>query len=372
MFNYSKVNSLLFNQSAGDDYVEFSNADKKTWLLPQKNMRTALNIYQPSGIRGKLLKQLLPIFKTIKYFQKSIKLEFKSITLKSNFTELLNNVFKTNNIEYSIFGGTPSKHQKATIQLFKKKQIIGYCKFSDNVEIKSIFRHEQKVLDYLQNLEVKNVPSCLYRDTIIGETDVFIQSTLKTNKSRVTHKWTDEHWFFLRNLRNKTKQKIPFEQTDFFNTLLLLESNSTYLVDSDKSLVLQTIEEIRMYYQNNNYNFSLYHGDFTPWNTFAGKDGLYVFDFEYSRLSYPQYLDYFHFITQISIFEKGYDANKIFKSFLRNKKYLSNYFDHLHYAYTSYLLDIISLYLERDKGVYTSDTTKCLNIWFELLKLLQK
>jgi len=42
------------------------------------------------------------------------------------------------------------------------------------------------------------------------------------------------------------------------------------------------------------------HGDFAPWNTRAGKHGLYVFDWEYASWKAPILWDIFHFRTQVA------------------------------------------------------------------------
>jgi hypothetical protein len=42
------------------------------------------------------------------------------------------------------------------------------------------------------------------------------------------------------------------------------------------------------------------HGDFAPWNTRAGDQGLYVFDWEYASWEAPILWDIFHFRTQVA------------------------------------------------------------------------
>jgi hypothetical protein len=42
------------------------------------------------------------------------------------------------------------------------------------------------------------------------------------------------------------------------------------------------------------------HGDFAPWNTRAGNQGLYVFDWEYASWEAPILWDIFHFRTQVA------------------------------------------------------------------------
>lgn len=41
--------------------VTVGNADGKRWVMPVGNLRTALCLYQPGAMKGKLLKALLPV-----------------------------------------------------------------------------------------------------------------------------------------------------------------------------------------------------------------------------------------------------------------------------------------------------------------------
>ena len=42
-------------------FVLFKNHDEKEWLIPLKNMKIGLEIYEPSAIKGKILKKGLPL-----------------------------------------------------------------------------------------------------------------------------------------------------------------------------------------------------------------------------------------------------------------------------------------------------------------------
>ena len=44
-----------------DNYIRITNKDKKIWILPSRNLKVALCLYQPSSVKGKALRQLLPV-----------------------------------------------------------------------------------------------------------------------------------------------------------------------------------------------------------------------------------------------------------------------------------------------------------------------
>ena len=58
-----QVDSILERfliKGTGKHLYRFSNADNKTWLMPAHNMQVAMNLYQPSGRNGKIMKALFP------------------------------------------------------------------------------------------------------------------------------------------------------------------------------------------------------------------------------------------------------------------------------------------------------------------------
>ena len=66
------LNNIL-DFTGGEKFYRFGNADGKYWIVPARSMRTALNLYQPSGIKGKLVKALLPFLHWMTPVRKEIK-----------------------------------------------------------------------------------------------------------------------------------------------------------------------------------------------------------------------------------------------------------------------------------------------------------
>ena len=58
------LNSIV-TVGLGDKFYRFTNADAKTWVVPANNISIAMCLYQPSGIKGKLLKSLFPLLHNI-------------------------------------------------------------------------------------------------------------------------------------------------------------------------------------------------------------------------------------------------------------------------------------------------------------------
>jgi hypothetical protein len=96
---------------------------------------------------------------------------------------------------------------------------------------------------------------------------------------------------------------------------------------------------------------------------------LFVFDFEYAKKTFPPFLDRYHFYTQVCIHEKKWNAEEIFYNYLnKNDVIFKNTKNSI--LFMSYLLSIISLYLDREKLNFYN--FKEASIWIELLNLINE
>lgn len=351
-------------------FFEFRNSDQKRWLIPATHMRTGFNLYQPSGLKGKLLRAVFPLAKRFRSVQKIAGAEINHCRLKEELHRVLCEAFGVNDLEFSLFGGTPSKHQKITIQLFRGKKILGYAKISDNEEIIAYFRHEQNLLDKLNQKGIINTPRCVCLKEIGDGQTIFVQDSQKSNRSKVVHRWTNQHWSFLTGLHEKTAESLSFEKSDFYASMIRLEQHIAFVPELHQATITEVLRNVIQHYQNKTVAVCFYHGDFTPWNTFMEKGKLFVFDFEYAQQSYPPYLDWFHFFTQVSIFKHHLNSDQIITRFQAKQKELSRYFPDPSFAYRCYLLDIISFFTNRDQGRYTNDVQKNLKTWCQLIDKL--
>ena len=201
------LNKIL-DFSGGEKFYRFGNNYGKYWIMPALGMRTAMNLYQPSGSKGKLVKSLLPCQHFFTPVRKVIHAEKLHCRLNGDLRELLCKVFDTRNIEFSIFEGTPSIHQKITIQLSMGKHILGYCKASESNDIKELFDKEHEILAWMKERGVTDIPQALFCGTLGNGVHLFVQSTAKTTSSTIIHKWDGLHKEFLAQLHGRAKQKM--------------------------------------------------------------------------------------------------------------------------------------------------------------------
>ncbi len=364
------MNQLIFNISGNDLFYRIVNADGKIWYIPDKQTRLALQLYQPSSINGKLLKSCFPVIKRFAFVLDLLGISVHKYGVQSFLFDFLCELFKVQNVEIALFCGTPSIHQKITMQVTEGANILGYCKISEKQEVKALFKYEEDIFKMLHDNGITNTPQCLYNGALQDETHIFAQTTTKTSRSKVLHQLSAIHWDFLSQLHQKTKTSLPFEKSDFYQSLNLLKQNLSYLSAASAKSVSASITMVKKYYEGKEMMFSFYHADFTPWNMFLEKGELFVFDWEYAKRTFPPFLDAFHFLTQVCIFEQHKNAEGIIATYRANRHIFAKYFDNPDFSYQCYLLGIISFYLHRDEGQVCGSIEKSLDIWIHLIEIL--
>lgn len=350
--------------TGGERFYRFGNSDGKYWIVPARGMRTAMNLYQPSGIKGKMVKTLLPCLHLLAPVRKAIKAETINCRLKSELHSLLCKVFDVQEIGFAIFEGTPSVHRKITMQLSCRGKILGYCKLSDSNDIKALFVKESEMLNVLCNNGVAGIPKALHCGTLSNGTHVFVQSTEKRASSEVVHEWSALQEEFLVQLHERTKAKVLFEESGYYTTLAMLEEHIDWLpTNIDSSVVAKAIDAVKKRLCGTKLEYSVYHGDFTPWNMFANGRRLFVFDFEYAAPGYPAGIDRYHFFTQTAMFEKHWGASEIIAYMESNA---GEWIDRQMYA--MYLLDVISRFTMREGGKVEGCAATPFGLWGRLLE----
>lgn len=354
----------------GGRFIRFSNSDGKRWIMPLRDMRTAMNLYQPSGIKGRLVKRLLPYLYQFPLINSLIHSEIVRVKIDSKIWVKIKKVLNTDDFQFAIFEGTPSVHKKATVQIWQKSKILAYCKVSDSDEVGVLFERESHILSNLHSAGINPIPQSLSYEKTDGF-HLFIQSTVKTKHSNTVHRWRQQHWDFLALLHERTKCKCRFEDSDLAKSIVSLEGCLDNLPQEDATIIKQAIDVVWTYYQGREVEFSAYHGDFTPWNIFFERDNIFVFDFEYAGYSCPPYMDMFHFINQVAIIERQYSAIKIYEYFLEEIAQCNYVIKNFTVDYLSYLLYIISFYYRignRDFG--PNDNGYCQ--WLSVINIVVK
>lgn len=334
-----------------DTYYQIANSDGKIWIMPDMNMDIGMLLYQPSGWKGKILKKYFPYFCRFEIVRDVLHVRKCECPVDDKLACLLKQIFNSDKLGYSWFGGTPNKHQKITIQIFKGEQILGYCKLTSSIGIQKLFEYEQNYLNWLKSKGIEHIPSCLYCGEIEYGKYIFIQSTEKSLYSKVNHELGEKELHFLTDFENKTLCCIPYIDSEQYKSVERLKSYM-HLFNTENRISMDVlIKKVEEYYSSKTtYTFAAYHSDFTPWNMIVENNRLFVFDFEYAKYSFMPYLDIFHYIFQTAMFEKKRNAVKIYQYILKVQKKYTEYFDDYFISLALYLIDVVGFYMERDCG----------------------
>jgi hypothetical protein len=356
---------LLVPREGGARFYRLQNADGKVWLMPARRMRLAMELYQPSGRNGKLLKRWFPVLHGLVPVRRALHAEVTERAWSEAMAQRLAEVFGKEPVEAAVFCGTPCVHQKFTLQLCRHGRILGYLKATASEEVAALFRGEQRVLDELCRRGMTDIPQCLFCGELgAGGVTLFVQSTVKTRGARTVHEWGPGQEEFLHRLTECTRRTLPFEESDFCATLRSLQEHLSWLPESvDRQRVAEVCGRLLAQGAGRTVEYAAYHADFTPWNMFLEHGRLFVFDWEYARLSYPPGLDRYHFFTQTGIFERRWDVED-FRRYLQSPE--AGWVNREDYI--CYLMDIIARFTVREKGRVKGDVERCFNVWNGILE----
>lgn len=340
------LSNIFFEEPDGEIYYDILNSQGKEWLIGSKDIRTAFEIYQPTAIKGKILKSFFPCVYRLPFIYSMLHIKRQRLRLEPELEGILKRTFG-NDVSISCFGGTPCVHQKAVIQIYKDSKILGYCKVTNSLEVGCLFDKECEDLNYLHKRGVDSIPKVLFRCDLKG-LKLFCQSSVKDRNGQTVDRITEKHWLFLENVYKKTATVMKFEETDYYALLKSVRKKCGSFEKSNLEIIRRACELISEKYNNTIVEFGFYHGDFTPWNTVLENGKIKVFDFEYAKRTYPPYLDAVHYLLQKNFFVDGLsDVNQIYSSYKEssiwkkfgNKRTLE--------MMIMYLLEIINLYLSR-------------------------
>jgi len=359
----------LFNEGAGKEYLEFYNSSGHHFFIPIIDIRKGLMLYHASRIKGKLFKSLLPF---IGYFPKRfVRSRVKKVTLQESVLlhKILVEAFGESEPVIAISCGTPGVHQKITLQVSNRKQVLGYCKISDKEEVGALFQEESELLKHLYFQRLEHIPQVLFCQEFSLGITAFIQTAVK--KDRPVNGKKDERliWEFLTELNTKTSGNITFEESDYFRDLQEMKIDMSVYGLKGAALLERSIIEVEDYFRTHITNFSVFHGDLTTWNTYIHQNKLYVFDWEYSKRSFPPFLDFFHFFTQCAFFEWRWNSQKTFREFCLRITKIKKYIPNPSLYYKAYLLYIIKFYMARSKK--EPDLELKSGYWIEILAALE-
>jgi thiamine kinase-like enzyme len=193
---------------------------------------------------------------------------------------------------------------------------------------------------------------------------------------------TELHMSALSEMHRKTATPILLEHGEFYAGLKRrvdwLETKVNHTV---YSIFKASLARVLSHIGHTDIPHGVCHRDFTPWNTKVVNDTLYVFDWEWSLLEAPPFIDLFHFLTTVHIFINQYDAEQIVERlFHEDTNVIIRYAKEIGvddpdlwtFFLILYLVDILTFYSEADvlEAKKDSFVNREYRVRFEVLKML--
>lgn len=351
----------------GSNYYILNGGDNKVWLLPLANVRRGMEIYTASSLKGVILKILLPWTIKIPFVQWFLSIEKIHLSLKQDVQSVLDGICSEPVLSMYMGNAMYPQNRKVIVQIANNSKVLGYAKFGLEEIILVTFCKEVNTLKLLEHKGIQGIPRVLWSGKV-GQVEGFIQSTNRKGGEQTIYTLKNEHWDFLKKLKDATRKEVDYASSSYSN---IMHSFGETLIDTEwrcKDMLLGCIERIDRHYTEHKFLVCFSHGDFTPWNVCYNKGDLFVFDFEYAQEDFPIAMDVFHYVTQVGILVKNADAEEIFQDVMNYSGQLKEFVEDIKFSYIQYLLYIIAFYYNRMGNQLSEDERSC-KIWIKLIEL---
>lgn len=358
---------IFKKNEAGKEYIIFQHSDK-TWVLPNDSLETALEMYQPSTMRGKVLKSCVKLFHNTESILKKFGAKKERLCMKPEILLHLQELIGECDFFVAAYMGdtTTKQNNKVTLQVYNTQRVFCYAKVSEEPEVLENFSREIDSLKYLEEKGVTNIPKVLGDKEIQG-LRIFVQSTDKPLKQQVRLEFGKNQIEFIENIVKKTKTDVKYETSQFYESIQYLKSVVAEFEKQEQTVIEAAIRQVETYAEEKGLEFAFSHGDYTPWNVYYVDGELFAFDFEYCYQTMPCHMDIFHYFTQFSIMGQHNDVEKTILLYQERKEMLKEYVENPDVVYVCYLLHIIAFYHNRTEEI-TEQVKQQMKIWIGLLE----
>lgn len=367
MLKKELLNKLFKESETDKEYIVFHHSDK-TWIMPSGNLEPALEMYQPSTMKGKVLKSCIKLFYTNEKILHKLGCEKKKLSFNVDILSYLQKIINEKNVYIAAYMGdtTTKQNNKVTLQVYNTQRVFCYAKVSEELEVLENFSREIDSLKYLEEKGVTNVPKVLGDKEIQG-LRIFVQSTDKPLKQQVRLEFGKNQIEFIENIVKKTKTDVKYETSQFYESIQYLKSVVAEFEKQEQTVIEAAIRQVETYAEEKGLEFAFSHGDYTPWNVYYVDGELFAFDFEYCYQTMPCHMDIFHYFTQFSIMGQHNDVEKTILLYQERKEMLKEYVENPDVVYVCYLLHIIAFYHNRTEEI-TEQVKQQMKIWIGLLE----
>jgi len=348
----NKRPKMTFDQSFEFDFI--NNPDNTIrWLYKNQLQKPVfLNLYNASGLKGKLIHHF---FKIGFYCKAKNWLKSGSFQVFANqlFLEDIND--RLNQAQYAVFTGTVGANRKAVVSFEEGGNATKFLKFPLTQPAKKLILTETNILEELERFTFNHLT--IPKPKSVGNS--LLISNVRPDKPLKNSDLTETHLKALYELYNRTSTSILLSNSIVWqevqeNIKSIEEGEITNNLDpkvvNKLSAALSNLSN--QFLPNESMIMATAHGDLTPWNSYLSKEKLHVYDWELSE-KLPLFYDAFHYIFQTGILVKKYPFATIQQHITDLKNHpivqaiLTEYKVDFERAYQLYLLRNVSYYLSR-------------------------
>ncbi len=277
---------------------------------------------------------------------------------------------------FSVFTGTVGPNRKIVLALRKGSKHTHFVKIPVTERSANMVDHEVEMLQHMQQLNLNKMitPKAIKK----GAVGIFSKLSGQLF-GRVLHLGR-QHIEALTELHNATQHTQSLSESTFSadieTRVRSLKQGS--LVHRSDELLNNIKEKWSTIDKTQKVNWSLAHGDFTPWNMFVSQNTLQVYDWELAENQKPALYDLFHFVFQSGILVLHESFDSIYRKILTIteepdiKALIQNNTIDVNQNLLLYVLDVSSYYL----GVYQEQekvhlqVAWLMDVWVKALQVL--
>ena len=357
----------LYTEDSSATSLVFEHGSK-VWVMPSDAVEGAIDMYQPSSRGGQAIKKSIIKKHKAPFYVRGSKVKKEKLELAPSIKRQLQDLLQISDFYVATYMGElwTSQNDKAVLQIYSKDEIYAYVKVTTNDENAKRFEREAKIINQLRDAGIECVPRVIGLD-LDSDVKMYAQSSDKPMGQKVRLEFNDQILNTVKVLVEKTKKDIEYKDSDFCDSVEFLKTQMDVFDKEQQSIVKEAVEMV----ESANLSFAFSHGDFTPWNVYYVKDEIRLFDLEYCSDSMPEYVDVFHYLSQMMLLGKRYTAQCVMREYEHQLELISEYVDNPKTTFICYLVWVISFYIKRAEG-NIDRIREALDVWVEMLEYLIK
>jgi thymidylate kinase len=283
-----------------------------------------------------------------------------------------------NTPDYAIFTGTAGPNRKAVVAEGNGAHTQSFLKIALNDRSTENIANEFNSLCLLRHLPIKDlvIPTVSTLDRFSIRV-----SNIKPASPSGLREFGACHWQLLRGLFDASFERKNYRQLPISDeTGKRLRRLAAHPRLSEKGRGRELYDKLvsieqQLHATDPVVGTTISHGDLTPWNVYTKQDKVFVYDWEFCRLSMPALFDFFHYVIQGKVFASAPSARELLTGlddllseparsrFLREQGLDADFYLQLYLLFNAaYYLEV---YLEQE--VLHKEGYRLLSIWSELL-----